>query len=83
MESVWISVFFSFTIAILGLLWRDLNRKINGRVSAELCGERSAGIARQLEHQEEILIRTEKRLIRIEKRLAYLNGEIGNEPDRD
>lgn len=83
MESVWISVFFSFAFAVLGLLWRDLNRKLNGKVSAELCAERSAGIARQLEHQEEILLRTEQRLIRIEKKLAYLNGEVGNEFDHN
>jgi len=82
MESVWISVSFSAMIAVLGLLWRDLNRKLNGKVNAELCQERSAGIVHQLEHQEKILLRTEQRLIGMEKQLAYLYGEVGNELDR-
>ncbi len=83
MESTWINLFFTCAIAVLGLLWRDLSRKLAEKVNIELCAERSAGITRQLEHQEEILIRTEQRMIRIEKKLAYQNGEAGHEFDRD
>jgi|GEM_PF-1400350 hypothetical protein len=83
MESVWINIVFSFSIAVLGLLWRELNKKVNNAVQRELCEERSSGIAHQLERQEEILLRTEQRLIGIEKKLAYLNGEVRNVFDRD
>jgi len=83
MESVLLGGFFTALFAILGLLFRDLNRKINGKVSRELCQERTRSLLSQLERQEKILLRTEQRLIRIEKRLAYLNGEQGNEPDFD
>ena len=83
MESVWINIVFSFSIAVLGLLWRELNKKVSNAVQRELCEERSSGIARQLERQEEILLRTEQRLIGIEKKLAYLNGEVRNVFDRD
>lgn len=83
MESLWLSLFFSFLITILGLIWRDLNRKINSKVSSEFCQERSLRIFHQLEQQEKILLRTEQRLISIEKKLAYLNGERKNELARD
>jgi len=83
MESVLLGGFFTALLTILGLLFRDLNRKINGKVSRELCRERTHSLFSQLERQERILLRTEQRLIRIEKRLAYLNGERGNEPDFD
>ena len=83
MEAVWIDIFFTGALAVLGLLWRELNKKVNNAVSRELCSERSERIMHQLEHQEQLLLRAEERLIRIEKKLAYHNGEIGHEPDRD
>ena len=79
MEAVWTSAFFSVMLAILGLIWRDLSQKLNGKTSRELCDERSKNLLSQLEWQRGILIRNEQRLIRIEKRLAYLNGEKENE----
>jgi hypothetical protein len=69
--------------AILGLLYKEVNRKINAKVNQELCEERSKGIAVQLGKQETILLSNEQRLIRIEKKLAYLNGEMKHEPNRD
>ena len=75
--------FFTALFALLGLLWRDLNKKLNGKVNRELCDERSHSIIHQLDRQEQILLRNEQRLIRIEKKLAYLNGERKNEPNFD
>ncbi len=84
METVWINIlniFFTGALAVLGLLWREMNKKVSHMVSRELCQERSDWITQQLEHQEQILLRTEQRLIRIEKKMAYQNGEAGNEFD--
>ena len=79
MENILMGGFISLTFAVIGLLWKETNRKINLKVNHELCDERSKGIALQLEKQEEILLRNEQRLIGIEKKMAYFNGERGND----
>jgi len=79
MEMALIGGLVSASCAILGLLYKEVNRKINLKVNQELCNERSRGIAVQLEKQEKILLSNEQSLIRIEKKLAYLNGEMKND----
>ena len=80
METLLIGGLISAGGAILGLLWKEVNRKINGKVNQELCNERSKGITIQLEKQEKILLSNEQKLIRIENKLAYMNGEMKNDP---
>jgi hypothetical protein len=83
MDAILMGAFVSATFAVIGLLWKEVNRKINGKVNQELCGERSHAISRQLLRQEEILLRAEQRLISIEKKVAYLNGERANAFDHN
>jgi len=79
METMLIGGLVSAGCAILGLLYKELNRKINEKVNQELCNERSRGITIQLEKQEKILLSNQQSLVRIEKKLAYLNGEMKND----
>lgn len=83
METILIGGLISAGCAISGLLWKEVNRKINGKVNQELCNERSKGITVQLQKQEQILLSNEQKLIRIENKLAYMNGERKNELDCD
>jgi hypothetical protein len=83
MEMVLIGGLISASLTIIGLLFKEFNRKINCKVNRELCDERSGAIASQLERQEQILLRNEQRLIRIESKIAYLHGEMKNELDHD
>jgi len=83
METVLIGGLISTSLAIIGLLFKEFNRKINVKVNQELCDERSSGIASQLGRQEEILLRNEQRLIRIEQKIAYLNGRTTSGPGHD
>jgi hypothetical protein len=79
METILIGGLLSAACAVLGLFWKEVNRKINCKVNQELCNERSRGIITQLERQEKILLSNEQSLVRIEKKLAYLNGERNGE----
>jgi hypothetical protein len=83
METVLFGSLASLTLAIIGLLFKEFNRKLNCKVNRELCDERNRHVNDQLEKQEVILLRTEQAILRIEKKLAYLNGERKHEPDHD
>jgi len=83
METVLIGGLVSLTLAIIGLLFKEFNRKINCKVNQELCDERSSRIYTHLEKQEQLLLRNEQSLLRIEKKIAYLNGEMKHELNHD